>query len=1640
MTVDKRGGTARKAPRSGGHLPARNVRIASGAPGILGHAAGHVDSTPSSFTPSTVCSIDGVDDGSVSAMTASSASTDFVPQQPDRLKLSQAVAAMSSESLDSAMDTPGSLTSDSRTSKSSGRPANITRRPNVIRKHASQPNFGAAGRRPQTAPQLQAHALRPERMMQRTQTQVAPAGPTMAMQRSFTQMQPNPAAEAAPVLTTAQLQQHFRVGGLYSHNGEEMNFLPPAVQEQHFSRLRHSQSAMNPRAQMMIGPSFSLNASNRADTAGAAIDATAANGAPYTLSRSRNGSTFSSLYDGVHKKAAASTTAMMATVSSGTSAAEGIDAIVPMRSMRGMRGLEQAERGETMISLDRHGGGFETGERIMPDEVKRMEEQDVISSRRNSQVSTDLGPLDSASSIGTNNSALADRAGTAAMAMVNSGSSAGQSMLRSSTSLSALSSASSLDRQGTLLSASAHPARRSRELSRVLGNTSKKLNDPVEPHSSSDSLAAVATSQAILEHGRSGKARVELDMLLESDLIVEGGQLRGRMVLKIRKDTDKEGAVKLMQPKVRVVGFEELIGDDIRYIFYHQAAIVTADASESFILHGSPIFSAPERGGQKHPIYSSAADEEGYFTAKEGEHFIPFSLDIPVGKGAKGTYRGKHACVRYIAIGSVKLKSGNDANRSIAHFYRHIDLFPYLNPAVALSSAPKPIQASVSKGLFMGGQGKVHLTASLHRSNWVAGQRVYVRVGVQNETSKKIKSVTLALLRTLTLFRPREDLNLGQGGRDIDPDACVTSTSRKKLTEETLEMGQRGANGTVTARGWWTGVSPGGSVDFSHSMAIPHDALSIVRGRHVEVLYSIKVSLSSSMSSTVSVELPLRVINFVSLDPPPGKVTTAQQGWQQTPAAEAPLIDRVRSMEVLKSPVKAAAAPSILPPASIETLGSSAEPDDEVSRARRLQHQKSLDFIQHAIRSATARRIGTMPTDDAEPTGLGIAIDDEALNEPTPTPSQTSTMSYESAMSKNASISSASTGPLNPACLPYIHPHDLPDILASQKAVDIDDMDSDEDDEMEVQLNDDSIDEVDIVLGSARLEDQVAPAFGLSLHAAKEDYGDEEEEDREEDVGETTAGTIKPVAILEAPPAELEQRQPVAEAPTLPLPQTEAPIAYMQPENLQKEAPRVLQSVLPTKPASRTSPKTKAALHTATATAAQKPSSVLPPVKIASPKRASPAQRVSPTAAAARMSRTQSGPNLRSRIAMLEAASPAKVELKQKKSFTFATADAPVKTRSSMEALRAKVHPEQTNTRKDLAVAIGQQDGTHSQSSSNAHKKTPQLKHKKPSGRNNRQGRKASAESASTGSSTPDSQASSSPGSSLGPLDSASVASSSPASSIVKTPDTDSSCAHAIEVVHDGQQATRGLGASASKAQTGGQEREHSLRAFASPQKVDVTSRTNIWTTPQKPIAKLRGTVSMANMRGSSASSTSPSAASSEHGDGGAGLPHSSSTHNLRGAALVVPSVRNKIAALESRQATLRELTGAGGNDSDSCASTNTTPKAGKRLSTTSAGGAALTPTGRVAQLAASAEAKGSALPRRRPPIDGDGSGSVSGSPTKVGKATCSAAAAVGTLARKGSAHSVSSSAAGDRPEYLRRPPSVLSFKAPVFKPAHMRT
>jgi len=1278
---------------------------------------------------------------------------------------------------------------------------------------------------------------------------------------------------------------------------------------------------------------------------------------------------------------------------------------VSMRSERGWKGLERAERGETMVSLDALNDTFQQGESIEPGRIKQADQGSILASAQPTPNQISHHGYASEGEYVRHNSNFPATLGRSTT----------DSRVPTKTNVS------QLDRQNTLISTSSNPARRSKELNRLLANSGGRKLTSSASSSAGESIASASTDSlastrslsrsnavgqgsappAVLEQGRSGKSRVDVDLVLESDLVVEGGILSGRLEIKVRKSSDKDGPLMLTQPKVRVVGFEELLNDDTRHIFYHHATVIDGSPKigsgpfQPYVLHGTPSLSPEADNRRPLACFASPADSEGYCVAKEGSHSVPFALELPVGKGAKGSYRGKHAIVRYIVIGSVKLKSANGSNRSIAHFYRHVELYPYLNPAVILSTSSKSVQAKASKGLFLGGNGKVHLAASLHRSTWVAGQRIYVNISIDNETNKKVKSLTLALIRTVTLYRPRPEFDMHISAPDdpsetyIDPDACTTSTSRKKISEEVLEMGQKGAKGLVTARGWWTGVEGGDSVEFSHNMKLPVDALTISRGRHVEVLYSIKVSISSSLSSDVSVELPVRVVNFVSMDPPPLKSSASKvtKNWARDnhqrnamSESEAPMIDRMKAMEMLRSPGRFNTGLGLEPvnrsqgyppnptalqqPASENNNGHNNNGNGNqlqvpgMDNARKLQHQKSLDFINHAIRSATARKGGQTSSTEPSPTGLGIELDNN----------RTPPADYSSASSSSgASMVSSAAGPIHPSCAPYEHNRQQQQQQQQQQpaqnvhypyghyqhpvnlplqSVSLDDVGDDSDEDLGVgnqtlNLNDESVMEVDYVIGSAQVNGgESSPEFQQRREFGEVE-GDSYYEDEDEGDMSTDTVTSRPAVREEDEYDEEEERMERMERQRL-----------AEQELTRQESMPDLDDE-PT-PLAHSPPKFENPPSTGTNRLAMLPKTKPSVPRLRGAMSESEEEYMSSSSTSSRKSVVRTKSDLESRLGRSstiirgpvgdvsrpvspskQAPSPTKSALKSKSSFTFATSQ----------------HPLKAGVAKNTKVNNGPSKPAMIPLTLKAKVDARQIPKAAPRGvvkAQPTQQRQAPVKRASMAPSVKVS-------------DNDSNASSSPASSVsVLTPETKHE-----DLMDDGRHYNYKQAARMDNDE-GSDVGLLGLDLKLNP--VDATpKKSQVYAIEAEPPQQ-------GNM---TSSKSAPS------------LARSTSTHNLRGSSVVVPSVRDKIAMLESRKQALKDFTGS--------ASMVPSP------STSNAG----TPT------------------RMNGSVNRGGGGSNNTTPTRVQAATRH-------LERNNSMLSDVSSQA----DYLKHTPSFASFKAPLLNPS----
>lgn len=118
-----------------------------------------------------------------------------------------------------------------------------------------------------------------------------------------------------------------------------------------------------------------------------------------------------------------------------------------------------------------------------------------------------------------------------------------------------------LKRQSTLLTAGASTVRRKKELDRLLMPSTRFGAFGEGPTATSRNSkgpdTSATSSPAVLEQAKSSShARVELDLMLETPLVVEGGCLKGKLEVRARRPRDREGELWLSKPKLRVIGFE----------------------------------------------------------------------------------------------------------------------------------------------------------------------------------------------------------------------------------------------------------------------------------------------------------------------------------------------------------------------------------------------------------------------------------------------------------------------------------------------------------------------------------------------------------------------------------------------------------------------------------------------------------------------------------------------------------------------------------------------------------------------------------------------------------------------------------------------------------------------------------------------------------------------------------------------------------------------------------------------------------------------------------------------------------------------------------------------------------------------------
>ncbi|TFK77376.1 hypothetical protein BDN72DRAFT_784476 [Pluteus cervinus] len=392
-------------------------------------------------------------------------------------------------------------------------------------------------------------------------------------------------------------------------------------------------------------------------------------------------------------------------------------------------------------------------------------------------------------------------------------------------------------------------------LKSLMGNSTSRL----KPGSSVVVQASPRNTLALEQAKR--KAKVKINLILESDICVQGGVLRGNIVISIRNNEKSERPVLISGGRLRIIGFESISRDD-RHIFYQCASSFQEVTDLWQSLYATEV-----------------SDFDTFSAAREGDHSLPFAIKLPLtdeyGKAKGVTTAQTDIGLRYIVMASLKVQDPDTGAKSIAHFYRNCEIWPRLNPSEILAPAPRPLRSTFAKTLPGDDFGQVKIIVSLHRLYWIAGQQCCVKITIENETKSTIKSLSTSLVRSLVLFKPRPHLDTQPGGLVTDPDACKTTTAHKEVSRSVLTMSHGGMKGFASAKGWWSGVGPGERSTCFQFVPIPTDALTVVRGRLLEIEYSLRVVIRTTSKADIQVALPIRVLNFLSIDPPPSVITEA---------------------------------------------------------------------------------------------------------------------------------------------------------------------------------------------------------------------------------------------------------------------------------------------------------------------------------------------------------------------------------------------------------------------------------------------------------------------------------------------------------------------------------------------------------------------------------------------------------------------------------------------------------------------------------------------------------------------------------------------------------------------------------------------
>lgn len=158
-----------------------------------------------------------------------------------------------------------------------------------------------------------------------------------------------------------------------------------------------------------------------------------------------------------------------------------------------------------------------------------------------------------------------------------------------------------------------------------------------------------------------------------------------------------------------------------------------------------------------------------------------------------------------------------------------------------------------------GGLESIRVTAGLHRQVWVSGTSIFVDVHIANKSRKAVKKMDLNLERDILCYKHAPAATVEKSASQA---RIFESNERTILTRASLRHGSNG----------WNGVEAYTSDTRTCDLDLPRGHATVKCGKYFEVRYFLNITVSTSHSKLVSVQLPIILIHMNSLDVLPNSV------------------------------------------------------------------------------------------------------------------------------------------------------------------------------------------------------------------------------------------------------------------------------------------------------------------------------------------------------------------------------------------------------------------------------------------------------------------------------------------------------------------------------------------------------------------------------------------------------------------------------------------------------------------------------------------------------------------------------------------------------------------------------------------------